>query len=104
MQRLSEADCTECLPGAQLSLVYDKPGVTRDSIEGTANFGGLEFQLTDTAGLDDGLDMQGEDLRADKVGAIMMASGIGRWPTHLLAKAFARTEQVIKDAHLVPRR
>jgi len=87
--------------GKRMALVYDKPGVTRDSIEGTANIGELEFQVTDTAGLDDGLDMQGEDMHVEKVGTVMAASGIGRWPTHLLAKAFSRTEDVVRDAHLV---
>ena len=89
------------LCGKQMALVYDKPGVTRDAIEGTAYLGGLEFQVTDTAGLDDGGDLQGQSLRVEKVGSIMAASGIGRWPAHLLAKALARTEQVVSTSDLV---
>ena len=84
------------LCGKQLAIAYDKPGTTRDSIEGTAVFGGLEFQVTDTAGLDDGADLQGEDMKFDKVGPVIAASGVGRWPTHLLAKALARTQQVVQ--------
>ena len=152
------------LCGKQIALVYDKPGVTRDAIEGallrccaetacrdtctlvlpttipscacrgqrlprpplsagailssgiphqthdrhasphpagTAYIGGLEFQLTDTAGLDDGGDLQGESMRTEKVGSVMAASGIGRWPTHLLEGALERTQEVVKDADLV---
>lgn len=68
---------------------------------GTAYIGGLEFQLTDTAGLDDGGDLQGESMRIEKVGSVMAASGIGRWPTHLLERALERTQEVVKDADLV---
>lgn len=89
------------LCGKQIALVYDKPGVTRDSIEGTAFIGGLEFQLTDTAGLDDGGDLQGEGMHIEKVGSLMAASGIGRWPTHLLTKALLRTEQVVQESDVV---
>ena len=84
-----------------MAIVYDKPGVTRDALEGTAFIGGLEFQLTDTAGLDDAGDLQGEGMHVEKVGSIIAASGIGRWPAHLLTTALSRTEQVIKDADAV---
>lgn len=75
--------------------------IHRNLPAGTALIGGLEFHLTDTAGLDDGRDLQGESMRVEKVGSIMAASGIGRWPAHLLERAFERTEQVVKEADLV---
>jgi GTPase len=41
------------LVGKRLALVDDTPGVTRDRREGQALLGDLEFQVFDTAGLDD---------------------------------------------------
>ena len=41
------------LVGKHLALVDDTPGVTRDRREGQARLGDLEFQVFDTAGLDD---------------------------------------------------
>ena len=41
------------LVGKRLALVDDTPGVTRDRREGQARLGDLEFQVFDTAGLDD---------------------------------------------------
>ncbi len=41
------------LVGRRQAIVDDRPGVTRDRREGKARFGGLEFTLLDTAGLDD---------------------------------------------------
>ena len=41
------------LIGKRLALVDDTPGVTRDRREGQARLGDLEFQVFDTAGLDD---------------------------------------------------
>ena len=65
------------LVGRKQAIVYDKPGVTRDRIEGIANVGGLNFDVTDTAGLDDGLDLQGMDGESAKKGPHIAASGIG---------------------------
>jgi small GTP-binding protein len=65
------------LVGRKQSIVYDKPGVTRDRIEGFASIGGLKFDLTDTAGLDDGFDLQGMDGESAKKGPHIAASGIG---------------------------
>ncbi len=42
------------LVGRRLALVDDTPGVTRDRREGEAHLGGVEFQVIDTAGLDEG--------------------------------------------------
>ena len=64
------------LVGRKQAIVYDKPGVTRDRIEGVASIGGLQFDLTDTAGLDDGLDLQDDGASAKK-GPHIAASGIG---------------------------
>ena len=47
------------LVGRQLALVDDRPGVTRDRREGEARLGGAEFNIIDTAGLDD---TRGDDL------------------------------------------
>jgi GTP-binding protein len=41
------------LVGKHLALVDNTPGVTRDRREGQARLGDLEFQVFDTAGLDD---------------------------------------------------
>ena len=41
------------LVGKRLALVDDTPGVTRDRREGQARLGDLEFQVFDTAGLDE---------------------------------------------------
>ncbi len=41
------------LVGQRLALVDDAPGVTRDRREGSARLADLEFQIFDTAGLDD---------------------------------------------------
>lgn len=41
------------LVGKRLALVDDQPGVTRDRREGHAQLGGLEFTVTDTAGLEE---------------------------------------------------
>ena len=51
--------------------------MTRDRIEGVASVGGLQFDVTDTAGLDDGLDLQGMDGESAKKGPHIAASGIG---------------------------
>jgi predicted GTPase len=40
-------------------------------------------------------------MHVEKVGSVMAASGIGRWPAHLLTKALERTEQVVREADLV---
>jgi GTP-binding protein len=42
------------LVGQKLALVDDEPGVTRDRREGEARLGDLEFNIIDTAGLDEG--------------------------------------------------
>ena len=42
------------LVGQKLALVDDQPGVTRDRREGEARLGDLEFNVIDTAGLDEG--------------------------------------------------
>ncbi len=42
------------LVGQKLALVDDQPGVTRDRREGEARLGDLEFNIVDTAGLDEG--------------------------------------------------
>ncbi len=47
------------LVGRKLALVDDRPGVTRDRREGEARLGGAEFNIIDTAGLDD---TRGDDL------------------------------------------
>ena len=39
------------LVGRKLALVDDRPGVTRDRRVGEASLGGLDFTLTDTAGV-----------------------------------------------------
>jgi hypothetical protein len=65
------------LVGRKQAIVYDKPGVTRDRIEGVATIGGLQFDVTDTAGLDDGIDLQGMDGESAKKGPHIAASGIG---------------------------
>lgn len=41
------------LTGKRHALVDDRPGVTRDRRAGKANLAGLEFMVTDTAGLED---------------------------------------------------
>ncbi|WP_430913197.1 ribosome biogenesis GTPase Der [Methylobacterium sp. sgz302541] len=41
------------LVGKKLALVDDRPGVTRDRREGDVAFGGLNFRIIDTAGLED---------------------------------------------------
>ena len=41
------------LVGKKLALVDDRPGVTRDRREGGVAFGGLNFRIIDTAGLED---------------------------------------------------
>lgn len=41
------------LVGRKLALVDDQPGVTRDRRLGDASLGGLDFNIIDTAGLDD---------------------------------------------------
>jgi GTP-binding protein len=45
------------LVGRRQAIVDDRPGVTRDRREGAARFGGLEFTLLDTAGLEDAADV-----------------------------------------------
>src|SRR5512135_3311277 len=42
------------LIGQKLALVDDQPGVTRDRREGEARLGDLQFNVIDTAGLDEG--------------------------------------------------
>lgn len=42
------------LVGQKLALVDDQPGVTRDRREGAARLGDLDFNIIDTAGLDEG--------------------------------------------------
>jgi GTP-binding protein len=42
------------LVGQKLALVDDEPGVTRDRREGEARLGDLQFNVIDTAGLDEG--------------------------------------------------
>src|ERR1700761_2647918 len=42
------------LVGQKLALVDDAPGVTRDRREGHASLGDLDFNVIDTAGLDEG--------------------------------------------------
>lgn len=37
----------------------------------------------------------------EKKGPHMAASGIGRWPTHLLSKALEQTTQAVKESSLV---
>ncbi len=39
--------------GKKLALVDDRPGVTRDRREGDVTFGGLQFRVIDTAGLEE---------------------------------------------------
>ncbi|MGU3421014.1 ribosome biogenesis GTPase Der [Methylobacterium sp. D54C] len=41
------------LVGKKLALVDDRPGVTRDRREGDVAFGGLQFRVIDTAGLEE---------------------------------------------------
>ena len=41
------------LVGKRLAIVHDLPGVTRDRREGTAKIGDLEFNIIDTAGLEE---------------------------------------------------
>ncbi len=41
------------LVGRKLALVDDRPGVTRDRREGDVQFGGLNFRVIDTAGLEE---------------------------------------------------
>ena len=41
------------LVGKKLALVDDRPGVTRDRREGDVSFGGLDFRVIDTAGLEE---------------------------------------------------
>ena len=41
------------LVGKKLALVDDRPGVTRDRREGDVSFGGLNFRIIDTAGLEE---------------------------------------------------
>lgn len=41
------------LVGKKLALVDDRPGVTRDRREGDVTFGGLQFRVIDTAGLEE---------------------------------------------------
>ena len=41
------------LVGKRLAIVHDLPGVTRDRREGTAKIGDLEFNVIDTAGLEE---------------------------------------------------
>lgn len=42
------------LVGKKLALVDDMPGVTRDRRYGTASLAGLDFEVVDTAGMDEG--------------------------------------------------
>jgi len=58
------------LVGRQLALVDDRPGVTRDRREGEARLGGAEFNIIDTAGLDD---TRGDDLLSAMRGQTEMA-------------------------------
>ena len=44
------------LVGKRLAIVHDLPGVTRDRREGTAKIGDLEFNVIDTAGLEEAAD------------------------------------------------
>src|ERR1700722_4497033 len=53
------------LVGQRLALVDDLPGVTRDRREGNARLAGLEFQVIDTAGL--------EEIHDDSLAARMQA-------------------------------
>ncbi len=46
------------LVGARRALVDDMPGVTRDRIEGEARLGELRFRVVDTAGIEEGGELQ----------------------------------------------
>ncbi|EKX43482.1 hypothetical protein GUITHDRAFT_163859 [Guillardia theta CCMP2712] len=89
------------LIGRQHALVYNKPGVTRDCLFEKAEYGGFTFEVVDTAGLDDGVDMQEDEAEMRKAGPQMKASGIGRWPAHLLTEALENTSLVVKSSDLV---
>ena len=41
------------LVGERRAIVEDEPGTTRDRVYGTADWGGSEFTLVDTGGLQD---------------------------------------------------
>jgi predicted GTPase len=58
------------------------------------------MRLTDTAGLDDGVDMQDSQGETRKRGPHIAASGIGRWPGHLLVAALAQTTRAVKESNL----
>ena len=45
--------CSTASSGKKLALVDDRPGVTRDRREGDVAFGGLNFRIIDTAGLEE---------------------------------------------------
>jgi len=89
------------LVGKRQALVHNKPGVTRDCMEGTANLGPIQFQVVDTAGLDDGVDMQGQDMDYSENAPQKKASGIGRWPAHLLSSALSNTTEIVKASDVV---
>ncbi len=60
------------LVGARRALVDNQPGVTRDRIEGQARLGELAFRAVDTAGIEEGGDLQ-DRLRRLTVAALAEA-------------------------------
>ena len=48
------------LIGERRAIVEDEPGTTRDRVYGTTDWGGVEFTLIDTGGLQDGREVQAD--------------------------------------------
>ena len=61
------------LVGKRLALVDDTPGVTRDRREGDGRIGDLEFQVIDTAGLDEAVGVLEANMRRQTETALAVA-------------------------------
>ena len=54
------------LIGERRAIVEDEPGTTRDRVYGTTDWGGVEFTLVDTGGLQDDQEVETESFTPDR--------------------------------------
>ena len=54
------------LIGERRAIVEDEPGTTRDRVYGTTDWGGVEFTVVDTGGLQDDQEVETESLSPDR--------------------------------------